>query len=116
MSIKQSFCALNSNTMSWQRITAVYILVRTHRPAGALPPTNCYSERPTAPLIRPDFACDVLVVGAEPSGLILALCLALSGVSLRIIDKEPAYRVDRRGAGITVHLIQSLSDFAGENI
>ncbi|KAJ7656363.1 FAD binding domain-containing protein [Mycena polygramma] len=54
----------------------------------------------------PDFACDVLVVGAGPSGLISALCLAMSGVSVRIIDKEPTYRVGRRGAGITPRTLE----------
>ncbi|KAJ7912763.1 FAD binding domain-containing protein [Mycena leptocephala] len=53
-----------------------------------------------------EFACDVLIVGAGPSGLILALCLAMSGISVRIIDKEPAYRVGRRGAGITPRTLE----------
>lgn len=34
--------------------------------------------------------CDVLIVGAGPVGLTLALELALQGVSFRIIDKSPA--------------------------
>ncbi|KAJ6581897.1 FAD binding domain-containing protein [Mycena capillaripes] len=54
----------------------------------------------------PDFDCAVLVVGAGPSGLILALCLVMCGVSVRIIDKEPAYRVGRRGAGITPRTLE----------
>ncbi|KAJ6620567.1 FAD binding domain-containing protein [Mycena sp. CBHHK59/15] len=45
----------------------------------------------------PSFECDVLVVGAGPSGLILALCLAMS---------EPFYRVGRRGAGITPRTLE----------
>ncbi|KAJ7698945.1 hypothetical protein B0H17DRAFT_1158237 [Mycena rosella] len=53
-----------------------------------------------------DLACDVLVVGTGPSGLILALCLVMSGVSVRIIDKEPSYRVGRRGAGITPRTLE----------
>ncbi|KAJ6512891.1 monooxygenase [Mycena sanguinolenta] len=54
----------------------------------------------------PDLSCDVLVVGAGPSGLILALCLAMCDVSVRIIDKEPVYRVGRRGAGITPRTLE----------
>ncbi|KAF7356354.1 FAD-binding-3 domain-containing protein [Mycena venus] len=53
-----------------------------------------------------DFSCDVLIVGAGPSGLILALCLSMSGVSVRIIDKEPVHRVGRRGAGITPRTLE----------
>ncbi|KAK7062192.1 FAD-binding-3 domain-containing protein [Favolaschia claudopus] len=53
-----------------------------------------------------DVSCDVLVVGAGPSGLILALCLAMSNISVRIIDKEPSYRVGRRGAGITPRTLE----------
>ncbi|KAK3402814.1 FAD binding domain-containing protein [Sordaria brevicollis] len=34
--------------------------------------------------------CDILIVGAGPVGLTLALELALQGVSFRIIDKSPA--------------------------
>ncbi|KAJ7583472.1 monooxygenase [Mycena floridula] len=49
---------------------------------------------------------DVLVVGAGPSGLIIALCLTMSGVSVRIVDKEPSYRVGRRGAGITPRTLE----------
>ena len=34
--------------------------------------------------------CDVLIVGAGPTGLVLALWLARSGISIRIIDKTAA--------------------------
>ncbi|KAJ6581894.1 hypothetical protein B0H19DRAFT_1061390 [Mycena capillaripes] len=52
------------------------------------------------------FSSDVLVVGAGPSGLILALCLAMLGVSVRIIDKKPSYRIGKRGAGITPRTLE----------
>ncbi|KAK7001804.1 FAD-binding-3 domain-containing protein [Favolaschia claudopus] len=42
----------------------------------------------------------VLIVGAGPSGLVLALVLLENGVSVRIIDKEPAHRPGTRGAGV----------------
>ncbi|KAK0434565.1 FAD binding domain-containing protein [Armillaria borealis] len=42
----------------------------------------------------------VLVVGAGPSGLVLALSLLQNGVSVRIIDKNPEIRAGQRGAGI----------------
>ncbi|KAI6008118.1 hypothetical protein F5J12DRAFT_826799 [Pisolithus orientalis] len=42
----------------------------------------------------------VLVVGAGPAGLAVALALARSSVPVRIIEKEPQYRRGQRGAGI----------------
>ncbi|KAF9003675.1 monooxygenase [Cyathus striatus] len=45
-------------------------------------------------------SASVLVVGAGPSGLILALSLLQNGVSVRIIEKEVSHRVGERGAGI----------------
>ncbi|KAJ7449647.1 hypothetical protein FB451DRAFT_751370 [Mycena latifolia] len=42
----------------------------------------------------------ILVVGAGPSGLVMALALLRSGVQVRLIDKEPASRLGQRGAGI----------------
>ncbi|KAH7908660.1 monooxygenase [Hygrophoropsis aurantiaca] len=42
----------------------------------------------------------VLVVGAGPSGLVLALSLLKNGVSVRIVDKDTALHVGQRGAGI----------------
>jgi 2-polyprenyl-6-methoxyphenol hydroxylase-like FAD-dependent oxidoreductase len=52
-------------------------------------------------------------VGAGPSGLVLALTLAMNGIPLRIIDKELTFRVGAKGAGMMVsgliHLIPSNS-------
>ncbi|KAL1725457.1 FAD binding domain-containing protein [Schizophyllum commune] len=43
---------------------------------------------------------DVLIVGAGPSGLVAALALAQSGVSVRIIDKLSEPRVGQKGPAI----------------
>ncbi|KAJ7066712.1 FAD binding domain-containing protein [Mycena amicta] len=43
---------------------------------------------------------DILVVGAGPSGLVMALSLLRNGVSVRLIDREPTSRLGQRGAGI----------------
>ncbi|KAL4266482.1 Rifampicin monooxygenase-like protein [Pleurotus pulmonarius] len=42
----------------------------------------------------------ILVVGAGPVGLVLALSLAKQGVNVRIIEKEPKPNVGQRGAAI----------------
>ncbi|PCH36612.1 monooxygenase [Wolfiporia cocos MD-104 SS10] len=42
----------------------------------------------------------VLIAGAGPAGLVLALTLLKNGILVRIIDKEPKFRVGQRGAGI----------------
>ncbi|VDC06644.1 unnamed protein product [Peniophora sp. CBMAI 1063] len=43
---------------------------------------------------------DVLVVGAGPVGLVGALALVQSGVSVRIIDKATNFEIGQRGSGI----------------
>ncbi|KAF8693163.1 hypothetical protein AX14_002308 [Amanita brunnescens Koide BX004] len=42
----------------------------------------------------------VLVVGGGPSGLAAALTLLRSGIPVRIIDKEPHYRIGQRSNGV----------------
>ncbi|KAF7324332.1 FAD-binding-3 domain-containing protein [Mycena sanguinolenta] len=42
----------------------------------------------------------VLIAGAGPAGLVLALILLKNGVSVRIIDKEMNHRIGSRGSGI----------------
>ncbi|KDR78989.1 hypothetical protein GALMADRAFT_244705 [Galerina marginata CBS 339.88] len=43
---------------------------------------------------------EILIVGAGPSGLILALSLARHGVPVRVIEKTKTHRIGQRGAGI----------------
>ncbi|KAF7294512.1 FAD-binding-3 domain-containing protein [Mycena kentingensis (nom. inval.)] len=43
---------------------------------------------------------EILVVGAGPSGLVMALALLKNGVFVRLIDKEATSRLGQRGAGI----------------
>ncbi|KAI0691493.1 FAD binding domain-containing protein [Cytidiella melzeri] len=58
----------------------------------------------------------VLIVGAGPSGLILALTLAQNNVPVRILEKETAFRTGQRGPGIQprslelMHFLGVLSD------
>lgn len=54
---------------------------------------------------------DVLVVGAGPVGLALALGLARDGVNCRIVERDPGFR-DRgvRGKGITPRTMEVLDD------
>ncbi|KAJ7503285.1 FAD binding domain-containing protein [Mycena galericulata] len=54
----------------------------------------------------------VLIVGAGPAGLLLALFLAQSGITPRIIDKDPVFHTGSRGFGIqprTLELLQTLN-------
>ncbi|KAF7309298.1 FAD-binding-3 domain-containing protein [Mycena indigotica] len=48
----------------------------------------------------------VLIAGAGPSGLVLALILRRSGVHVRIIDKEPAHRPGSRGSGVQARTLE----------
>ncbi|PBK69099.1 hypothetical protein ARMSODRAFT_957421 [Armillaria solidipes] len=48
----------------------------------------------------------VLIVGAGPSGLSLALALIQNGVSVRVIDKLPTYRVGQKGTGIQPRILE----------
>ncbi|KAK0466857.1 FAD binding domain-containing protein [Desarmillaria tabescens] len=50
----------------------------------------------------------VLIVGAGPSGLSLALALRQNGISVRVIDKVSTYQVDQRGAGIQPRILELL--------
>ncbi|KAJ6597584.1 monooxygenase [Mycena vulgaris] len=57
-------------------------------------------------------APSVLIAGAGPSGLILALVLLQNGVSVRIIDKEPHHRIGSRGSGVQPRTLE-LYDILG---
>ncbi|KAF8178163.1 FAD binding domain-containing protein [Mycena galopus ATCC 62051] len=54
----------------------------------------------------------VLIAGAGPSGLILALILLQNGVSVRIIDKETHHRIGSRGSGVQPRTLE-LYDILG---
>ncbi|KAM6497340.1 FAD binding domain containing protein [Amanita muscaria] len=49
----------------------------------------------------------VLIVGAGPTGLGLALTLLQNGVSVRIIDKRPTYGLGLRGAGVMPRTLEA---------
>ncbi|KAF9002970.1 monooxygenase [Cyathus striatus] len=57
-------------------------------------------------------SASVLVVGAGPAGLILALSLLQNGVSVRIIDKEISHHIGERGAGMMPRTLE-LHNFLG---
>ncbi|PBK99860.1 hypothetical protein ARMGADRAFT_1074700 [Armillaria gallica] len=48
----------------------------------------------------------VLIVGAGPSGLSLALALLQNGISVRVIDKLSTYRVGQKGSGIQSRILE----------
>ncbi|KAJ6481862.1 monooxygenase [Mycena sanguinolenta] len=54
----------------------------------------------------------VLIAGAGPAGLVLALILLKNGVSVRIIDKEMEHRIGSRGSGIQPRTLE-LYDILG---
>ncbi|KAK0489305.1 FAD binding domain-containing protein [Armillaria novae-zelandiae] len=51
-------------------------------------------------------AASVLIVGAGPSGLSLALALLQNGISVRVIDKLSTYRVGQKGSGIQSRILE----------
>ena len=53
---------------------------------------------------------DVLVAGAGPTGLTLALELARRGVGVRIIDKADRFSVGSRGDGISPRTLEVFED------
>ncbi|MER7752830.1 FAD-dependent monooxygenase [Kitasatospora sp. NPDC097643] len=59
----------------------------------------------------PSRSADVLVVGAGPVGLALALGLARAGVDCRIVEREPEFR-DRgvRGKGVNARTLEVFDD------
>ncbi|KAF7370666.1 FAD-binding-3 domain-containing protein [Mycena sanguinolenta] len=59
----------------------------------------------------------VLVVGAGPSGLVMALALLRNGIPVRLIDQEPVSRLGQRGAGIMPRSLELFSALGiGEEI
>ncbi|KAI5119305.1 hypothetical protein M0805_008220 [Coniferiporia weirii] len=54
----------------------------------------------------------VLIVGSGPTGLIAALTLLKSGVSVRIVEKETTHHVSSKGCGL-YHRMQEIEHFLG---
>jgi 2-polyprenyl-6-methoxyphenol hydroxylase-like FAD-dependent oxidoreductase len=54
---------------------------------------------------------DVLVVGAGPTGLALALDLARRGTGIRIVDRNPDFPHGSRGKGLSPRSLEVLDDF-----
>jgi 2-polyprenyl-6-methoxyphenol hydroxylase-like FAD-dependent oxidoreductase len=60
--------------------------------------------------IASDCDVSVLIVGAGPTGLMLACDLARRGVNLRIIDNAPSYFSGSRGKGLQPRSLEVLED------
>lgn len=54
--------------------------------------------------------CDVIIVGAGPTGLTLACCLARQGVSLRIVDAAAEPPRSSRGKGLQPRSLELFDD------
>jgi 2-polyprenyl-6-methoxyphenol hydroxylase-like FAD-dependent oxidoreductase len=54
---------------------------------------------------------DLLVVGAGPTGLALALDLARRDLAVRVIDKNPDFPAGSRGKGLSPRSLEVLDDF-----
>ena len=52
---------------------------------------------------------DVLIAGAGPTGLVLALCLARAGVRVRIVDKAPAVASTSRALVVHARTLEFLA-------
>ena len=50
----------------------------------------------------------VLVVGAGPTGLALALCLARAGVAVRVVDRDAQPATTSRAIGIQARTLELL--------
>ena len=57
-----------------------------------------------------DMAVQVLVVGAGPSGLVLACDLARRGVGVRVVDKASAFFLGSRGDGLQPRTLEVFED------
>jgi 2-polyprenyl-6-methoxyphenol hydroxylase-like FAD-dependent oxidoreductase len=55
------------------------------------------------------FDCEVLVVGAGPTGLSAALSLAVQGVDVRIVDDKPARHTTARASNIHARTLELLA-------
>ena len=57
-------------------------------------------------MAEPAFDCDVLIVGAGPSGLVLALLLARRGVRVQILDKTASPGTTSRALGLQARTLE----------
>lgn len=55
-------------------------------------------------------APDVLVVGAGPVGLLLAIALRERGLSVRVVDRAPATKLQRRAAVVWPRAVEAFDD------
>ena len=63
----------------------------------------------TIPAVRPAMDCQVLVVGASPTGLVLAAELLARGIRTRIIDQGDAVTLQARAIGIHARTLEVLA-------
>lgn len=54
--------------------------------------------------------CEVLVVGAGPTGLTVAVELARRGVDVRVVEKEPRYPTGTRARGLSPRSMEIMAD------
>ncbi len=64
----------------------------------------------TDPAPEPD-APQILIVGAGPTGLVLALCLATAGIAVRVIDARAVAATTSRAIGIQARTLELLELF-----
>src|SRR5215472_10274924 len=57
-------------------------------------------------MVEPAFDCDVLIVGAGPSGLVLALLLARRGVRVQILDKTASPGTTSRALAVQARTLE----------
>ncbi len=57
--------------------------------------------------------CQVLIVGAGPTGLTLAAILSQAGVKVRIIDKNQTRSIQSKALGVQAGTLEALSDVFG---
>lgn len=62
------------------------------------------------PIIRRKSHLDVLITGAGPTGLTLAIELARRNINIRIIDRSPEYPVGSRAKGLQPRSLEIMAD------
>lgn len=72
-----------------------------------IPKPEAQASEPLAPdLLTPDLATDVLIAGAGPTGLMLALWLARLGVKVRIADPKSGPVRESRAIGVQARTLE----------